>query len=147
LGLDSYVKLPGVVRYAQLPWYYGTAECFWLPSTKDCFPLVVNEAMASGLPILISTRCGNSSILLEEGGNGWTFDPCSMEAMTDVLLRTDALSCQERAAMGLRSREIISHWGPEQFSDGLWNALQVAMRRAGDRKRRLSLADRLISRA
>ncbi len=147
LGLDSHVKLPGVVRYAQLPWYYGVAECFWLPSIKDCFPLVVNEAMASGLPILISTRCGNSSILLEEGGNGWTFDPGSVEAMTDVLLRTNALSHQQRGAMGLRSREIISHWGPEQFAEGLWNALQVAMRRARDRQRGLSWVDRLILKA
>ena len=57
-GLESCIHLPGFCQYEELPRYYGLASAFILPSTTEQWGLVVNEAMAAGLPVLVSTRCG-----------------------------------------------------------------------------------------
>jgi glycosyltransferase involved in cell wall biosynthesis len=44
-------------------------------STTEQWGLVVNEAMAAGLPVLVSDRCGCAPDLVEVGVNGFTFDP------------------------------------------------------------------------
>ena len=58
LGLKSHVLLPGFRQYDELPAYYGLAGAFVHASTTEQWGLVVNEAMASGLPVLVSNRCG-----------------------------------------------------------------------------------------
>src|SRR5207244_4064698 len=58
LELDGHVLLPGFKQYDELPAYYGLAGAFIHASTTEQWGLVVNEAMASGLPVLVSDRCG-----------------------------------------------------------------------------------------
>ena len=49
---------------------YAAADCFILPSRYDPFPNTALEALAMGLPILVSSRCGAAEIV-ERGVNGW----------------------------------------------------------------------------
>ena len=77
LGLDDVVSFPGYRSYQELPAYYGLASCFVHASTTEQWGLVVNEAMAAGLPVLVSNRCGCAANLVQEdgvqeGGNGFT---------------------------------------------------------------------------
>src|SRR6266436_7294097 len=58
LNLHSHVHLPGFKQYDELPVYYALANAFVHPSTTEQWGLVVNEAIASGLPVLVSRRCG-----------------------------------------------------------------------------------------
>jgi 1,2-diacylglycerol 3-alpha-glucosyltransferase len=53
----------------------GLASAFIQASTTEQWGLVVNEAMASGLPVLVSERCGCAPDLVKNGVNGYTFDP------------------------------------------------------------------------
>ena len=55
-GRDVY--FPGLRSSRELLPYYAHAGCFVLPSTREPWGLVVNEAMAAGLPVLVSERCG-----------------------------------------------------------------------------------------
>src|SRR5262249_41808278 len=80
LGLSERVRLPGFQQYDVLSSYYAFARAFVHASTVEQWGLVVNEAMASGLPILLSNRCGCASMLLDEGVNGYLFDPEDREA-------------------------------------------------------------------
>src|ERR1017187_4651451 len=57
LGLKN-VHLLGFKNQSELPGIYGTSDIFVLPSSHDPKPLVTNEAMASGLPIVASDRTG-----------------------------------------------------------------------------------------
>src|ERR1035441_2045622 len=75
LNLHSHVLLPGFKQYPDLPVYYGLASAFIHASTTEQWGLVVNEAMASGLPVLVSNRCGCATDLVQEGSNGFTFEP------------------------------------------------------------------------
>ena len=125
--LECAVFLPGFRQYGELPAYYGLAGCFVLASTSEPWGLVVNEAMASGLPVLVSRRCGCAPDLVEEGGNGFTFDPCDVEQLAELMRRVSAMPEEQRQAMGRRSQEIISRWGPERFARSLAKAVEAAL--------------------
>jgi glycosyltransferase involved in cell wall biosynthesis len=83
--------------------------------------------MAAGLPVLVSNRCGCAPDLVEEGRNGFTFDPYDTEQLAGLMLRLSTMSDAERAAMGQASREIISRWTPETFATNLSKAVEVAL--------------------
>ncbi|WP_162917278.1 glycosyltransferase family 4 protein [Dongia deserti] len=126
LGLADHAFLPGAKPYRELPAYYGLAGAFVHASTTEQWGLVVNEAMASGLPVLVSKRCGCAGDLVKEGCNGFLFDPydtCSMAAaLHRIATRGQALD-----EMGRRSREIIARWSPENFAKNLARAATAAL--------------------
>jgi glycosyltransferase involved in cell wall biosynthesis len=140
LGLADCVQVPGFKQYEELPSYYAHAGAFIHASTTEQWGLVVNEAMASGLPVLVSNRCGCAADLVKDGDNGWTFDPTNEEQMADLMLRI-ASDETRRKEMGLKSREIIAEWGPDRFASGVKAAVEAAL--AAPRKR-AGLLDRLI---
>lgn len=57
--------------------YYNIGDLFILPSKIEPWGLVVQEAMAAGLPILVSKTCGCALDFVKEGINGFSFDPNS----------------------------------------------------------------------
>jgi glycosyltransferase involved in cell wall biosynthesis len=124
LGLQSSVILPGFIQYEELPVYYGLAQAFMLAShTMEQWGLVVNEAMASGLPVLVSKACGCMADLVREGRNGFTFDPYDAEEIADLMLKIAGMTPEQRSEMGEVSREIISDWEPARFADGVKRAV------------------------
>jgi len=121
------VHWPGFKQVEDLPLYYAFAGCFILPSIKEPWGLVVNEAMAAGLPILASKRCGCAADLVRNGSNGFTFNPADAQELTGLMQRMAALSDHERVAMGTASREIISDWTPEVWAEQLCRAVRAAV--------------------
>ncbi len=126
LNLFNNVFMPGFIQYPDLPAYYACAQVFVHASTTEQWGLVVNEAMASGLPVLVSNRCGCAQDLVREGVNGFTFDPYDVDQMARLMLKMSS-SDFPLAAFGSASREIVSHWGPERFAEGLSQAVKVAL--------------------
>lgn len=123
LGLTDHVHLPGFRQYDELPDYYGLARALILPSVSEQWGLVVNEAMAAGLPVLVSERCGCATDLVETGVNGFTFAPDDIAGLTGLMLHLTGLPKAECAAMSAASRRIVARWSPETFGD---NALELA---------------------
>lgn len=140
LGLDRHVLMPGFRQIDELPGWYGTAGAFVHASTTEQWGLVVNEAMASGLPVAISSRCGCAEVLVEDGVTGVLFDPYDTPAITAALVRlTDP---QLTATLAANARGRVAEWGPERFGAGL--AAAVAAARA--RPARPELLDRAVLR-
>jgi glycosyltransferase involved in cell wall biosynthesis len=140
LGIEDCVQMPGFKQYEELPEYYAAAGAFIHASTTEQWGLVVNEAMASGLPVLVSNRCGCARDLVRDGENGWTFDPSDEEQMADLMLRISSDE-KRRKEMSARSQEIITEWGPERFASGVKAAVQAAL---SSPKKKVGLIDRLI---
>jgi glycosyltransferase involved in cell wall biosynthesis len=69
------IFLLGELNQNELSLEYKNADVFVLPSYSDPSPLAVVEALFSGLPLLLSNRCGNHFEALVEGENGFVFDP------------------------------------------------------------------------
>jgi len=130
--------------------FYALAEAFVLPSLKEEWGLVVNEAMACSLPVIVSRTAGCAQDLLpgsesmeqgawgmesgedagplnslEERSNGFMFDPISADALATALRRVGELE-QRRLEMGKRSREIVAKFGCENFAKQAMRAAEAA---------------------
>lgn len=125
LGLGNFVQFRGAIPYAELPTYYGLAGAFVHASKVEQWGLVVNEAMACGLPVVVSDRCGCVADLVADGENGLLFDPSDPVALSWCLLDI-AQHEERRAAMGRASRERVREWGPDRFARGLRDAVMCA---------------------
>jgi glycosyltransferase involved in cell wall biosynthesis len=140
LALDRSLHMPGFASYAEMPGWYALSQCFIHASTTEQWGLVVNEAMASGAPVLVSDRCGCCADLVRQGRNGYRFDPFDASALARLMLR-----CQRESAalegMGAAGRELIRDWGPSRFARGLSMAAESAL--AGT-PRRASAPDRAL---
>jgi glycosyltransferase involved in cell wall biosynthesis len=127
-GMDNLVTFPGFASQETLARIYALAGALVLPSRYgETWGLVVNEAMACGLPVLVSEQCGCAATLVRPGENGWTFHPDDVTGLSEILARVAALSDTERERMGGRSRQIIADWGLPRFCSGAWEAVQFAM--------------------
>lgn len=117
----------GFVNQSDLPKHYAMGDVFALPSHFDPRATVVNEAMACGLPVAITDRCGPSADLVRTGENGYVFAPGDYTALANHLdeLATDAAS---RERMSARSREIIRTWSYAEGVDGVVEALHRVTR-------------------
>jgi len=133
LQLEDDVRFPGFAQYDQLPAYYGLASAFVHASVVEQWGLVINEALASGLPVLVSDRCGCVPELVSEGHNGFAFDPLDIEKLAELMARLSEVS--DLGEMGYASRRIISAWSPERFSEGMLNAVKTAQTVTGPRPR------------
>ncbi|MES2042845.1 MAG: glycosyltransferase family 4 protein [Pseudomonadota bacterium] len=134
LGLKARVHFMGFRQYDDLPAFYGLAGGFVHVSTVEQWGLVVNEALAAGVPVIVSRAAGCAPDLVEEGVNGWTVDPLDVAAIT-ARLKELAAPATDRAAMGLSGARIVANYGPDRFGEGLAAAIaratEAAPRRAG----------------
>ena len=143
LGLAPHVVLPGFRQYDALPAYYGLADAFVHTATSEPWGLVVNEAMAAGLPTIVSANCGCAFDLVEAAVNGFIFDPSNVDEFAARLLHVGGLSAAGRETMGRAAQERIALWSPERFAGGMVDAVHAAL--AAPRPRP-SLLDRTLLR-
>lgn len=125
LGVSDKVHLIGFKQYGDLPAYYASARAFVHASKVEQWGLVVNEAMASGLPVIVSNRCGCAPDLVEEGSNGWTFNPDD-RAQLSSLLRTAHHQEQSLSVMAEQGRQRIAHWSPGLFAQSVRRAAAIS---------------------
>lgn len=126
LRLESCVRLPGFSQYQELPVYYGLASAFVHASMSEPWGLVINEAMASGLPVLVSNRCGCVPELVCEEGNGFSFDPGNVHQLSRLMGRL-ASAGPELVKLSIASQERVSDWGPRRFARGFQAAAEKAI--------------------
>jgi 1,2-diacylglycerol 3-alpha-glucosyltransferase len=139
LNLHEHVHLPGFKPYDELPVYYALAKAFVHASTTEQWGLVVNEAIASGLPVIVSNRCGCAPELVN--GNGFTFDPMNEDELVTRLSDMGSLSDQERKHLGDNSYRIAADFAPERFGEGLDRAASAAL---GVPQKRFGVMDRAL---
>ena len=100
LGLYN-VHFLGFQNKETLVKFYKAADVFVLPTREDIWGLVINEAMAYGLPVITTDRCVAGLELVEDGVNGFIVPVRDVEALADKMneiLRSD-LQAMGRAAL------------------------------------------------
>jgi 1,2-diacylglycerol 3-alpha-glucosyltransferase len=126
LGLQKFVLMPGFKQYNELPEFYALAKVFIHASTVEQWGLVVNEAMASGLPVLVSSRCGCAQDLVKPGVNGFTFDPYNPAEIAEKMFQISDAKFP-LSDFGAASERIIAEWSPDRFANGLGHAVGTAL--------------------
>jgi 1,2-diacylglycerol 3-alpha-glucosyltransferase len=125
----SGVHFVGWKHYSELPAYYALASCFILPSISEPWGLVVNEAMACGLPVLVSRTCGCQPELCHRGINGYDFNPHDPENITDTMMRVSSGE-YDLEAMGTASRSIIANFTTETWALSLQDCVLTTLNSA-----------------
>lgn len=92
---------------------YRKADIFCLPSLYEGYPNVVAEAMSCGLPVICSNVYENPYIV-EEGVNGFLFDPGNVDDIVGAIKKMMELSAEERLKMGKRNRALCLERNTEE---------------------------------
>jgi glycosyltransferase involved in cell wall biosynthesis len=95
---------------------YAMADAFVLPSLFEPWGLVVNEAMASGLPVIATDRVGCVDDLVIEGRTGCVVEAASADKLT-AAMGALAANSERRARLGRAGRELIGDWSLEGEAD------------------------------
>lgn len=118
----EHVVFFGFVQQAELPFSYGQADVLMVPSTSEPWGLVVNEAMACGVPVLCSPAVGAGDDLVVDGVTGFR---CATRAEYATRIRDLVGNPRARMAMSSRCRETIAAFSPAACADGFLEAFGV----------------------
>lgn len=124
----------GTLDRARLAEAYAAADALALLSWRETWGVVVNEAMAAGLPLVLSDRVGAAADLLEPGGNGELVPPGNADAAAAALSRL-AADPDLRRRYGARSRELVRPWGYEPGVEAFARAVRGAVSAGPSRPR------------
>jgi glycosyltransferase involved in cell wall biosynthesis len=116
----------GSVSYPDLSQYYGQAGACVLPTLSDTWGLVVNEALAAGVPVLGSRYSQAVEELIQDGVNGWRFRPDCPGETQGVLENFLSASDEELARMRCAARETVRHLTPEYMAGLFLKAIAMA---------------------
>ena len=120
------IQFAGFAHREQLAAYYALAEMLILPTYTDTWGLVVNEAMACGLPIILSRAAGCGPDLVKENWNGLFVPPRDVSSLIVAMM---ALATQPdlREMMGKNSFQLVSQFSPVAWSQAVAGALQTTV--------------------
>lgn len=118
-----------------LPKLYAISDLFVCPSLGDQWALVVNEAMACGLPVITTYNVGAAYDLVKPGENGFVIEPGDVKALHIAI--KEALESEEKLKqMGSVSRKIISKYTHEQAVSGFLKAIDFVINHHSKRVQR-----------
>jgi len=85
LGIARFVSFEGYKQKEELIKYYGEADCFLFPTDFDIWGLVLMEAMAAGLPCIVSFNSGATHDLIIHSNNGIIINFAQLEEVADKI--------------------------------------------------------------
>ena len=125
LNISEKVVFTGYQEYESISSIYNSASCFVLPSIIEQWGLVVNEALASGIPVLCSKRAGCAPNLIENNEVGYTFDPFTENDLeTKMYQIVEDLKSSDFKS---KTHAIISQWGKDKYSNNILKAAEQAI--------------------
>ena len=117
------VRFVGFLDRRKLSAAYHANSIYIFPTLGDEWGLVVNEALCSGIPVLGSIHSVAVNCLVQDGVNGWRFDPSdagNLHAVLDRCLLTSSARLQEMSRAALES---MGRWTPQAVACRLVDAL------------------------
>ncbi len=131
-GVGDRVRLLGPKPEAEVARYLSAADWFVHPATQDPSPLVVIEAASAGLPMAVSVQTGNCPEGVDEGINGFTFDPTRPGSLADCLRRMLECGAERRAELEAGSRRLSDErFEPSGVVDRFYRSLlEITARRS-----------------
>lgn len=85
-AIANRIKMLGHINHEQLMEELAKASVFLLPSRQENAPMAIAEAMAAGIPVITSNRCG-MPYMVQDGQTGYLVDPESNDQIMNCLIR------------------------------------------------------------
>lgn len=120
----SNVIFAGFVNQAELPELLTACDVLVLPSEIEPRGVVINEAMACGLPVVISHRAADwgPGDIVEDGRTGFVYFAGDLDALAEQCLRPLFQDSERREEMGVAARKRIETWGINERVEGALKA-------------------------
>ncbi len=112
-------ELTGFLQPDQLPAVFARSTCFVLASTFEPWCVSLNEAAASGLPLIATAECGSSVHLLQDGYNGYLISSQSQDSLVQSMTKVSSIAPSGLKLMGQRSFELAKQFTPERFAESI----------------------------
>lgn len=126
-GVRDRVRFVGTRSYSALPGWYAAADVFILPSQQDTAPMTVTEALATGLPAIVSEHADASNVV-QNGVNGFCIAGSGQP--DEIARRLDELAdTTVRQRFSARSRMSVTHLDYEVVYPRLYELVCAAARR------------------
>jgi glycosyltransferase involved in cell wall biosynthesis len=120
---DARVRIVPFANQSTMPAVYAAADLFVLPSfgPHETWGLAVQEALACGVPVLVSDHVGCHADLVQHGRNGNVFRAGHIGSLTSTL--ADALRPDHLSAWAAQARPSLARHTYAQATDGLKRAV------------------------
>jgi glycosyltransferase involved in cell wall biosynthesis len=125
---NLHVRMLGHVSYNALSEVYMSCGILMFPTLSDEWGLVVNEALAAGLPVLGSIYSQAVDELIENGITGWTFDPLEASSVARAIQRSITAPANTLDAMRARGIAAVDKITPSRMAQRMVKACQLALR-------------------
>jgi len=126
------ISFPGFVNQSEVPRLLGACDILVFPSAVDQWGLIVNEAMAVGLPVVVGADSGCAPDLVEDGVNGYLVPSNDLDALKRVL-RPLIADAGLRQKMSKASLEKIATWSFREYHAGWREALGLPTVKSDER--------------
>lgn len=127
----SDVVFAGFVEYGHLPKYFGISDMFILPSYEEVWGLVINEAMACGLPVITTDKVGASVDIVENGVNGFVVRDRDSHELYNSMKKI-IVDNELRQKMAESSKQIIRKFRIEHTARDVKEAIYFAAKMEKD---------------
>ena len=117
------VHLVGFKNQTELPAFYAAADVLVLPSEYETWGLVVNEAMACGLPCIVSDTCGAAEDMILEEKTGFTYPMGKVELLAKLMVFM-VNNKEDRLLMGRHAASFVQNFSAASTVSALQNALR-----------------------
>ncbi len=109
---------------------YSNAKVFVLLSTNDQWGLVINEAMASSLPCIVSNECGCFIDLIKDKNTGWGVDPKNENQLTNIFHQIDKTGEKAFIEKQRNCLKIINDYSLEKFSQAVMDSAYFSLKKS-----------------
>jgi glycosyltransferase involved in cell wall biosynthesis len=120
------VRFAGFLNQTAMPGAYAASDAVVMTSASETWGLVVNEAMACGLPAIVSDRVGCGPDLVLPGRTGEVF-PCGAVGELASLLAALAGDPPRLARLGAEARQLVERYSPAEAVKGTVAAVRSVM--------------------
>jgi glycosyltransferase involved in cell wall biosynthesis len=121
------VRFAGFLNQSQIAEAYAAADALVLPSETETWGMVVNEAMASGLPCIVSDRVGCGPDAIDRGVTGDIHAMGNVDALAELMAQY--ADPAKLAAMGQNAKRKIESYSVPAAADALLDAVEIVRSR------------------
>ena len=112
MGLNESVVFTGPKTQDEAGQIIAGSDCLVLPSLSEPWGLVANEALCSGIPVIVSNRCGCARDLVTKD-TGWMFEAEDTEELAYALAEVCRLPLERLREMGQAAIKLSAQYSPD----------------------------------